>query len=134
MGRRVRTTVPQVSDQLTPQWNFLSDFRKQDDKFKKEQEMQYNRCHRVQNLPELPDNTSVWVTTNNTSEPGIVVSPTGKIIYCRNQQWSGQEKSTPSHPNANQATPMCYAVQTRSRTGIVVRPPDRLALRCGQTV
>ena len=35
MGRRVRTTVPQVSDQLTPQWNFLSEFRKQDNKFKR---------------------------------------------------------------------------------------------------
>ena len=51
MGRRVRTTIPQVSNQLIPEWSFLPEFRsKQDEKFKREQEKQYNRCHRVQNL------------------------------------------------------------------------------------
>ena len=133
MGRRVTTTVPQVSDQLTPQWNFLPDFRKQDDKFKKEQEMQYNRRHRVQNLPELPDNTSVWVTTNNTNEPGIVVSPAGTprsyIVETNGGQVRrNQQHLTPmptkQHPCVTRNSP----VQTRSRTGIVVRPSDRLAL------
>ena len=133
MGRRVRTTVPQVSDQLTPQWNFLSEFRKQDNKFKKEQEGQYNRRYRVQNLPELPDNTSVWVTTNNTSEPGIVVSPAGAPRSYIVETNSGQVKRnqqhltpmpTEQHPCVTRHSP----VQTRLRTGIVVRPPDRLAL------
>ena len=77
MGRRMRSTVPQVSNQLIPDWSLLPDFRKQDEKFKIEQEKQYNRRHRVQDLPDLPDDTPVWVTTNGTNEPGTVVAPAG---------------------------------------------------------
>ena len=46
MGRRMRTALPQVPKQLIPQWNFRSEFCDQDTK-------NYNRFHRVQNVPEL---------------------------------------------------------------------------------
>ena len=133
MGRRVRTTIPQVSNQLIPEWSFLPEFCKQDEKFKREQEKQYNRRHHAQNLPDLPDNTPVWVTTNNTSEPGTVVSPAGTprsyIVETSNGQVRrNQQHLTPvpteQHPSVTRDSP----VQTRSRTGAVVRPPERLLL------
>ena len=133
MGRRIRTTVPQVSDQLTPQWNYLSEFRKQDGKFKKEQEEQYNRRHRVQSLPGLPNNTPVWITNNSTNEPGTVVSPAetprSYIVETNNGQVRrNQQHLTPmpieQHPCVTRSSP----VQTRSKTGTVVRPPERLSL------
>ena len=35
MGRCVRTTVPQISSQLIPQWPYLKEFQTRDREFKK---------------------------------------------------------------------------------------------------
>ena len=133
MGRRIRTALPQVPEQLTPQWNFLSEFREQDTKFKKEQEKNYNRRHRVQNIPELPENMPVWITTDSACEPGTVISPAGTprsyIVETSNGQVRrNQQHLTPipteQHPCVTRSSP----VQTRSRTGTVVTPPNRLGI------
>ena len=131
MGRRMRSTIPQVSDHLTPKWPYLTKFREQDLKFKKQQESQYNQRHQARALPEIPDNTPVWVTAQNRPEPGRVTSqadaprsylvetPTGQVR--RNQQHL-TPMPVQQHPCVTRDSP----VRTRAKTGTVVRPPERL--------
>lgn len=54
MGRRVRTTVPQTIAQLTPPWQYIQRFREADNSFKQRQEADFNKRHRVKELPILP--------------------------------------------------------------------------------
>ena len=69
MGRRLRTDVPQTSQSLTPQWPYLSQFQKDDHTFKDKQKHDFDRHHRVRDLPELPDSTDVgWQPTITLSQ------------------------------------------------------------------
>ena len=43
MGRRIRSDVPQVHDKLVPNWPYLPDFRRCDDKFKQKQKRDFDR-------------------------------------------------------------------------------------------
>ena len=61
MGRKIRTDVPQVNDHLVPNWEHTQHFRTLDQKYKQAQKENYDRRHRVRNLPELPENQPVWV-------------------------------------------------------------------------
>lgn len=45
MGRCLRTTLPQVDEQLRPQWKYLEAFRKQNNEFKQKQKLAYDRRH-----------------------------------------------------------------------------------------
>ena len=64
MGRRLRSNLPQVTEQLIPGWDFLADFRKQDKEFKQKQKRDYDCRHNVKPLPPIPDNAEVWITTD----------------------------------------------------------------------
>ena len=69
MGRQIHTDVPQMKTAQIPNWFYLDNFRMQDEKFKAEQKYNYDKRHRVRQLPSLPDNTPVWVTTSNRNVP-----------------------------------------------------------------
>ena len=43
MGRRMRTTLPQVTQHLIPDWSFLKSFRRLDKKYKSVQKRNYDR-------------------------------------------------------------------------------------------
>ena len=77
MGRRIKTDIPQTASRLTPQWHFLPDFQQKDNEFKEKQKRNYDRRHHVRPADTLPDNYSVWVTTNNSQIPGRVISNAG---------------------------------------------------------
>ena len=51
IGRKVRTTIPQVAEHFCPKWPFLGQFYRKNQEFKRQQEKQYNRCH--QTRPQL---------------------------------------------------------------------------------
>ena len=70
MGRRIRTDIPQVKDNLIPKWEHSQNFRQLDEKTRKDN---YDRHHRVRTLPMLPDKQTVWVETRGHQVPGQVV-------------------------------------------------------------
>ena len=74
MGRCLRTTLPQVNDQLIPQWKYLETFRKQNKEFKQRQKSAYDRRHRTSSLPPIADDIKVWITSGQTALPGQIIS------------------------------------------------------------
>ena len=125
MGRRIRTTIPQLSDQLTPLIRILQ--------ARWQVQERTRGCHSVQSLPELPNNTPVWVANNSTNEPGMVVSPAetsrSYIVETNNGQVRrNQQHLTPMPTKQHPCVTCSSPVQTRSKTGTVVTPPERLSI------
>ena len=77
MGRKLRTTLPQTKLQLTPNWIYLSKFKKDNAKLKEKQKENFDHRHRVRESSELEDNTEVWVTTDGKRVEGRVVRTAG---------------------------------------------------------
>ena len=71
MGRKVRTTVPQVAEHFCPNWLF---YRKNQE-FKRQQEKQYNQHHQTRPQLELEEGDEVWINTDNKNTRGYVTSP-----------------------------------------------------------
>ena len=140
MGRCLRTTLPQVNDQLIPQWKYLETFRKQNKEFKQRQKSAYDRRHRTSSLPPIADDTKVWITSGRTALPGqimshantprsyIVNTPGGQIRRNRQHLNVIPDKSNDNQlpSNSNSETSALPGPLTRSRTGTDIRPPDRL--------
>ena len=59
MGRRIRTDIPQVKDNLVPKWEHIQKFKELDEKYKQSQKNNYDRHHRVRTLPLLPEKQTV---------------------------------------------------------------------------
>ena len=79
MRRCIKTSLPQTDKQLTPQWPYLAEFRKSDQALKKQQKKDID-CHHpgtVNELPDIPDNNNVWVTSGETPIQGQVQSLAG---------------------------------------------------------
>ena len=141
MGRRLRMTLPQTTKHLTPRWSYLSDFKRADQQHKEKMKRDFDRSHRVRNLPEIPDDQDVWVSSDGATVPGTVVSqattPRSYIV----QTQSGEIHQNRSHlrvmPPTIQTTetqeteqlelPTRSPIMTRSRTGVMLRPPNRLS-------
>ena len=75
MGRKLQTPLPLTDKHLIPQWPYLPKFREVNEKFKKRQERDYNRQHRAHEILALPDDSEVWVTSNNQPSQGRVITP-----------------------------------------------------------
>ena len=137
MGRPLRTDVPQLPANLTPEWSYLPDFREKERVEKLKQKANYDRRHRVRDLPDLSEDESVWVHTRNRTEPGrvitsadaprsyVVETESGDIRRNRAHITSRPESNTSSSTNTN--VPSQSRVATRSQTGTHVRPPMRLS-------
>ena len=135
MGRRIRTDVPQVSNLLVPNWSHLCDFAEKDARYKKQQKEHYDLCHRTRPVPSLPDDSEVWVNMQDQQVPGrvntscstprsyVITTPTGQIR--RNRFHLNERTETPP---TEEAIPVVQTNRpvTRSLTGTVTRPPDRL--------
>ena len=74
MGRRMRTTIPQAKDLLSPNWSYLPEFRQKNKKFKETQKKNFDQRHRVSEQETLPDDAVVWVTSETHPIQGRVVS------------------------------------------------------------
>ena len=141
MGRRVRTTVPQVDKQLLPAWSYIPMFREKDEQFKVKQKKNYDRRHRVRELPPIPDNQPVLVRTRDRITNGRVISPATTPRSYIVSTPAGQTRRNRSHltvePTDQQIKDLPIverpAIQprspivTRSRTGTSVIPPQRLS-------
>ena len=128
--------IPKTSHSLTSQWPYLSQFQKDDLTFKDKQKHDFYRRHRVRDLPELPDNTDVWVTTSNSPTLSRVVTSAVTPHLFVMQTSTGNIWRNHSHLNVisntrtnDQETSQAQnRVQTRSETGTLIIPPNRLWL------
>ena len=112
MGRKIRTTISLTTKQLTPQWSYLAGFRRLDGTHKDQQKKDFDREHRVHDLPEIPDDTEVWVTSDAGQIPGrivtaaetprsyVVETPTGEV-----RRNCSQLRVQPETPTAGEETP-----------------------------
>ena len=140
MGRRLRTSVPQTTKQLTPNWPHLAGFRDADKAYKEKQKQDYDSRYRVKELPELPDDRDVWITTENEPVRGStstaefprsynVETPSGEIRRNRSQLNTVPDSGEPvESPRPSPQPPESpKQIMTRSRTGTQIHPPERLA-------
>ena len=70
MGRAIRSNIPQLEETFIPKWPYLEQFRQDNSHFKERQKADFNRCHRTTPLAEIPNDTEVWVCTNNQYASG----------------------------------------------------------------
>ncbi len=145
MGRKIRTTLPQVRDHFKPQWPYLDEFERCNLVFKENQQRTYDRQHRVRELPDIPENTEVWVNTKGHQIRGQVTAPAGTprsylvdtpsgllrrnrhhLIVIPNSS-PATSVNVPASPGANARDPdsLRDTVQTRTKTGTAIRPPER---------
>ena len=75
MGRRIRTSVPQTNKMLVPQWSYFTEFCQKNKQFKECQKQQFDRHHGARSLPDIPEDTEVWITSEERVIPGRVISP-----------------------------------------------------------
>ena len=144
MGRRLRTSVPQTDKILIPQWPYLEDFKAKDKEYKEKQKENFDSRHRVKDLPSIPNDTEVWITTESEPQSGKVISPadrprsyivetpSGQVERNRSQLTvkPSDDQQNLGNSEINQQPVIGNAhprtILTRSRTGTVVNPPNRL--------
>ena len=150
MGRRIRTPVPQTDDQMIPKWSYLKEFQKLNKKFKARQKQDFDQGHRTHELPIIPAETEVWITSDGERRRGKVINPsdtprsylvdTPSGVVCRNRRHlnvlpnnqSVSESQEHKQPNDTPCSTPESSTEisrriTRSQTGVVLRPPERLA-------
>ena len=140
MGRRIRTTLPLSDEHLIPKWSYLQKFRKQNDEYKGKQKRQFDKRHRVNELPMLSDDTNVWISSQGEPVQGRVVSsadtprsyvvdtPSGQLRRNRHHltPLPGPSPVTQPPQTSEQPEPP-RRIMTRSQTGTPICPPERLA-------
>ena len=134
MGRKLRTTLPRTSESLVPQWPHLQEFRERNKHFKEKQKADYDRRHRVHDLPPIPDETDRYVTTNGNCTEGRTVTRADTPLWYIVRTPTGDIRCNRSHLNIDPsntrpqttATQDCSPIMTRSPTGTSIAPPDRL--------
>ena len=141
MGRRIRTRVPQLPELLKPGWSYLEEFRKQNQKFKAKQKRNFDKRHRTRESDAIPSDSKVWITSEGDRAEGTVTSPansprsylveTPAGTVRRNCQHlnvapSQLSDNTETQVETKQNSEATRRIVTRSQTGTVVKPPDRL--------
>ena len=129
--------------ELIPKLPDYTEFKECDKKFKQLQKSNYDSRHGVHQLPSIPDDSDVWVTTERGQTSGQVVSRADTPQSCMVQTNGGTVRRNRHHftvvPNApvtqhqewNTSVALPSPMPTRSnivtrlKTGTVIRPPQR---------
>ena len=140
IGRSVRTTVPQVSTHLIPNWSYLEEFHEKDRDIKEKQKRDYDRHYRTSEMPNIPEDTAVWIRSGNKPQKGRVVAHANKPRSYLVETSAGRLLRNRSHlqvvpdpepeetePERSDSTSMQNQIVTRSQTGTLVRPLDRFS-------
>ena len=75
MGRKMRSTLPQLTENLIPKWPFLKEFQKRNLLFKQKQKQYYDLRHRTHPQHSLEEDDDVWVSIDGNKVPGRVMGP-----------------------------------------------------------
>ena len=142
MGRKIRTTVPQMSMHFIPKWEYISEFRQADKLFKESQKKNFDKRYRVCEQEDIPEGSDVWVNSGTQPEGGYVVAadpsprsyliatPSGEVRHNRSHiiriPESTEQTDSPNEPG-NGSTEPPRRIVTRSQTGTTILPPDQLS-------
>ena len=142
MGRRIRSTLPQVLDNLLPKWPYLKTFEEQEKAYKRNQKKNYDKRHRTRSMLDIPDDHPVWVSTDGQLQQGILPSsrsylvdiPNGRvrrnhqhlIPMTENSSTSQPPQRNPNITSSNAQVTRTSPVRTKSQTSTRIVPPDRL--------
>ena len=97
-----------------------------DRQYKERQKKDFDRRHRTRTLPPLLIDSVVWVNTQRNQVSGHVASPAATPIG-RVRKNRANIIPQPTTTSSNSEPPSDDArMTTRSRSGILMRPPDRL--------
>jgi len=144
MGRRIyiyiyiyiRSNIPLLRDQLTPNWKYLARFREHNKAVKHHQKQSYDKSHGVHPLNPIPNNSDVWITsgdepvrgtigsTADTPHSYIFETPSGQVR--RNRQHLNVVPRNQGQTDQPEPTQIQDPIMTRSRTGTAIVPPNRL--------
>jgi len=155
MGRKLRTTVPILPNNLVPNWDFLDNFRKTENELKLKQKVCHDKRHRVFDLPTLSPHDYVYVNDDyNNRRKGIIVksnnaprsyvvktdtnvitrnrkhltaipSPQSDIVPDRNSNVASSSNDRSETLGASNQS-TCNSDTYVTRSGRTVKPPDRL--------
>ena len=134
MGRRIRTVVPEADEVLIPNWPNLAEFKKVDESYRKKLKHQYDRRHSVRELPEFADDAEVFITDGRSPNvvPGRIIQSAGTRSYSVETPTGISQRNRchlhqrPVETSETRPTEPRSPIQTRSRTGTEMRPPNRL--------
>ena len=134
MGRHIRSNIPMTVESLVPKWDYLDSFLVANSKIKQKQKADYDSRHDTRLLPEIPDNTNVWVRTDNQHTEGRISGAAGTPRSYLVSTPSGEIRRNRAHltirtdlPTAESSHPPKRSpIQTRARTGTPIVPPERL--------
>ena len=129
------TDVSQDVGKYKPEWSYLPMYREKEEKYREDQKRNYDDHHRTRNLLELPNNTSVWVSTPQGQIPGNIVSAAQEPRSYHIEVLSEQVRRNRSHLRIRTTLPRSNSklvttgdsdsrtIQTCSHTGTQIRPP-----------
>ena len=135
MGRRIRTDIPQVKDNLIPKWEYIRNFKELDGKYKQTQKdtgLEHFPCYQKSRLCGLiqEDIRFLGKYCRQLAHP-VVETPSGELRRNRAHLRIRTDPQLPMDtPVTETALPQPVTVHsgpvTRSQSGTVLRPPDRL--------
>ena len=118
MGRRLQTDIPQSKRVFIPDWPYFASFREKDEKQKRQQKAEYDRCHRARPLPPLPDDETVWVQTQDRQVPRRVIRPATTSQSYIVKTPSGIVRRNQSHLSPRPSERQSKTVSTEPQQGI----------------
>ena len=147
MGRKLRSTLPILPTQLKPSGKALRGFRTKDKHIRAQQKRNFDKRHRVRDLPFLHPNTYAWIDTPTSGrQPGVVQhshhTPRSYVVKTESSACSSLRRNrrhiTPLPSQSNdQISPSPASFNERdagrpipymTRYGRKVVPPKRLQL------
>ena len=114
----------------TPTRPYLPQFKKEDEKFKKNQKKYFHRHRQARELPDQPDGQRVWITSGVMPVKGTITSSstaprsysvemdTGSVRRNRFHLNPSPDRQVPAAPEAEP-----HKIMTHSQTGTVITPP-----------
>ena len=83
MGQHLHSLIPTLTEPLAPNWPDLNKFQEVDEQYKLKLKKQYDRRHRVLELPVLDNQVPVYISSGRSTSaiPGSVVRSAGKWLY-----------------------------------------------------
>ena len=137
MGRKLRTTIPTITEQLLPSIPPKSVVKEKEIKIRDRQQKNFNSHHRASPLKSLKSGNLVYIPDNaregtvvEESSPRSYIVQTPEGTYRRNRRHLVPLPNASNSENTNNVldTPDRLPGVLRTRSGRISKPPDKLNL------